>query len=537
MSERQGNSGPDKFAGAASNPEISPAEVDNHERHGAAWNSREFLQLAEEVRSNLAVSEIAKVHGRTERAITSACRRLLPAEQQAVDNDAAFATLSLYLRDDPPGILGNLPPRVTDGYRWRPKIATPPVEPSTAHDDSAPAADLDLDEETMELEPGDAAALSSEALSLLENRPREQKILRMRIGIDDDPHTFAEIGHHFGVTGARIQQIQKRALTLLVRQARKPGTPGSLLAKLLRIPGPDGFGEDFAERIANIASEEFDSPPDLSIRFLLCAAGVSSTTARDVASLAGRVARTRREEERKQHREESAQRSANKIAHRWIDHAEWPALSSTEGIHESFQALRLTEPGEAAGRFRSEKLDREVVFESGLERAVLTTLERSSEVVWYQEQPLAIPYVWQGYERRYYPDILAALRDGRHLLIEVKPLINMPASLNRAKADAGRNYAWERSWGWVTVDRNRTQRDLESHEIPCPSRRSIEAALTATGRLTWPQVKQLRSNYQIKMKDIAAFIIQTGAELLLDPHYCIYAADQRTSPKRRTTDR
>lgn len=536
MSKCPGDSGPDKVADAAANPETAPAEVDTHERHGAAWNSREFLQLAEEVHYGLAVCEIAKIHRRTERAITSACRRLLPAEQQEVDSDNAFAALALYLRDDPPGILGNLPLRVTGGHQWRPKLATPPVELPIAQESRAPAADPDPDEESMELEPGDAATLSSEALSWLENKPREQKILRMRIGIDDDPHTFAEIGHHFGVTGTRIQQIQKRALSLLVRQARKPGTPGNLLAKLLQIPDSDGLGEDFAERIARIAAEEFNSPPDLSIRFLLCAAGVSSSTARNVASLAGRVARARREEERKQRHEASMQASADKITHRWIDHAEWPALSSTEGIHEAFHALRLTEPGEAAGSFRSEKLDREVVFESGLERAALTTLERSSEVAWYQEQPLAIPYVWQGYERRYYPDILAALSDGRLLLIEVKPLVNMPVALNRAKSDAGRNYAWGRGWGWVTVDGSRTQRDLEGHEVPCPSKRSIEAALTATGRLTWPQVKRLRSNYQIKMIDIAAFIIQTDAELLLDPYYCIYAADQGISPIHDASD-
>lgn len=168
MSEWQGDSGPDKFADAASNPEIASTEVDTHERHGAAWNSREFLQLAEEVRSDLAVSEIAKIHGRTERAITSACRRLLPAEQQEVDIDAAFSALALYLRDDPAEILGNLPLRVTVGHRRQPKRATPPVERPTAHDDRAQAAGPVLDEETMELEPGDAAALSSEALTLLD---------------------------------------------------------------------------------------------------------------------------------------------------------------------------------------------------------------------------------------------------------------------------------------------------------------------------------------------------------------------------------
>jgi len=43
--------------------------------------------------------------------------------------------------------------------------------------------------------------------------PREQKILRMRFGLDDGiPHTLEEVGREFNVTRERIRQIQQRAL-------------------------------------------------------------------------------------------------------------------------------------------------------------------------------------------------------------------------------------------------------------------------------------------------------------------------------------
>jgi len=46
--------------------------------------------------------------------------------------------------------------------------------------------------------------------------PREQKILRMRFGIDDGKtHTLEEVGHEFGVTRERIRQIEAKALTKL----------------------------------------------------------------------------------------------------------------------------------------------------------------------------------------------------------------------------------------------------------------------------------------------------------------------------------
>ena len=49
--------------------------------------------------------------------------------------------------------------------------------------------------------------------------PREQKIIRLRYGIDDGKkRTLAEVGEIFGVTRERIRQIEKRIL----RKLKKP---------------------------------------------------------------------------------------------------------------------------------------------------------------------------------------------------------------------------------------------------------------------------------------------------------------------------
>ncbi len=54
----------------------------------------------------------------------------------------------------------------------------------------------------------------SEMLDLL--TPREQKILRMRFGLDDGrSHTLEEVGQEFGVTRERIRQIEAKALAKL----------------------------------------------------------------------------------------------------------------------------------------------------------------------------------------------------------------------------------------------------------------------------------------------------------------------------------
>jgi RNA polymerase primary sigma factor len=66
------------------------------------------------------------------------------------------------------------------------------------------------------------AAVEADALArcvteaLAELTPREQRILRMRFGIDGaGDHTLEEVGKVFGVTRERIRQIEAKALEKL----------------------------------------------------------------------------------------------------------------------------------------------------------------------------------------------------------------------------------------------------------------------------------------------------------------------------------
>jgi RNA polymerase primary sigma factor len=65
------------------------------------------------------------------------------------------------------------------------------------------------------------AALIDEIRELLgQLPPREQQILRLRFGIDEEPKTLEEIGGMLGITRERVRQIEKQAKDRLRQKAR-----------------------------------------------------------------------------------------------------------------------------------------------------------------------------------------------------------------------------------------------------------------------------------------------------------------------------
>lgn len=100
------------------------------------------------------------------------------------------------------------------------KISQEPVsiEAPVGEEEDSRLADFIEDRES--ISPDEAATYEllkehiNEVLSLL--TPREQRILRMRFGLDDGrSHTLEETGQEFGVTRERIRQIESKALLKL----------------------------------------------------------------------------------------------------------------------------------------------------------------------------------------------------------------------------------------------------------------------------------------------------------------------------------
>ena len=118
------------------------------------------------------------------------------------------------------------------------------LESKIGHEEDSKIGDLIVDETA--LSPHDVAMqnmLKEQLMSVLETlTPREQKVIRLRYGLDDShPRTLEEVGREFSVTRERIRQIEAKAL----RKLRQP----SKLRKLLSDDDDDKTGGFWGRKI------------------------------------------------------------------------------------------------------------------------------------------------------------------------------------------------------------------------------------------------------------------------------------------------
>ena len=112
-----------------------------------------------------------------------------------------------------------------DRVREIQKIAQDPVSLETpiGEEEDSHLGDFIEDEKT--ITPSDSVAftmLKEQLLGVLDTlTPREEKVLRLRYGIDDGkPRTVEEVGREFNVTRERIRQIEAKALRKLRHPSR-----------------------------------------------------------------------------------------------------------------------------------------------------------------------------------------------------------------------------------------------------------------------------------------------------------------------------
>ncbi len=103
------------------------------------------------------------------------------------------------------------------------------------------------------------------------------------------------------------------------------------------------------------------------------------------------------------------------------------------------------------GWYVSTKMKKQFYFRSGWEEAVFECLDQLNEVTAYEAEPFAIPYIWEGTQHEYNPDILVVFVDGHKEVWEIKPSDQTSLQQNKNKWHAANEMCKARGWEFIVM--------------------------------------------------------------------------------------
>jgi hypothetical protein len=376
--------------------------------------------------------------------------------------------------------------------------------------------------EETELESGfDAVAILGDlvTLSTRSGSERDAEILRLRFGLaDGEIHTLESIGQCCDppITRERVRQILDKCLRT---KRRKPlGHPAVAALMLQARDAVAPHRENWEYRLYSFAAEILRCPPAAdAIAALLRVPNVKEAVARG----------------RRQYRERAKELRAAEIASwrqgrrddsvlRLFDIALRPsvlAASRPPGVSHAARSVRDDGDG-LSGAFWSQKLKRDVQYESTLEARLLGLLEGASIVTYYQEQA---PAVYISPHGRYVPDVYVELADGRRLVIEVKPVIEMGMADQIEKWNAACRWCIRHGVGFLVTDGRRDCRTLSAAELP-PSYDDLLRDVIARGG-SWPHYRYRASHLGAYSTALTIAALRGKVRVLREPLRLATAAE------------
>jgi len=341
--------------------------------------------------------------------------------------------------------------------------------------------------------------------------PRQRDVVVHRYGLDGDPvYLLTDLGETWGVSSERIRQVQLQALRRILDSLHIDPATAVVRARISQ-----ELGGDSAEPWATLAAEVWPGAPAQAggLLFILITGSTTAKTRWDdlfkawISEL-DRQARHTATDRRQADRADA--RLAPLLSKAW-----WPAWARS-GEPSPRTPTRSGGAEETIG-FPSDKLGRRLACESMLEHDVFTLFERSTQVAWYCEQPVAIAYQHDGHEHRYYPDALVHLNDGRMLLVEVKPLYQASLSINLAKWAEARRWCNHHGIGFLITDGRTGLDDFLSAPHKAELTRALIELAAQKAAIDWPSVKRLRSRLSFGTNDLTRSLHAAGLEVDLRP--------------------
>ncbi|MTE13767.1 hypothetical protein [Nocardia aurantiaca] len=338
------------------------------------------------------------------------------------------------------------------------------------------------------------------------DRPRDAELITCRLGLDgESPETLTLLGARFGVSRDRARQLYTRAVGTMLRQQSATGHHDlGVFAERY----PVGWGDE--RLVRTLLAETYATDGDIAAQdwayLKLRLAGHDLQGSKRLAGFVfQRIAGW--QQKGRWHPLPAPEADApDDMWNTWLRRVEW-----ADGAPEELPVLpagRLDYDDDSRGRMHSEKLGREVTFDTALQARLLRLLDASPRVASFRELPAAVTYELDGTDRVHYPTAAAQFTDGRIALIDVLPLAHAALHPQRARAAAGRAHAFSRGWGWLTWTGSHDGiPELLSRKVN-PYYESTLTSRLSSGPMTWPALDAYRTETGLELLDLAALVLR-----------------------------
>lgn len=337
-------------------------------------------------------------------------------------------------------------------------------------------------------------------------------------------NTLQEIGDKYEISRERVRQIINKTIKKMTNRYKKSNELNSILFREFtnRIIGDEE--EVKVDRMAILIAEAYEDKT-----------GIYNTIIKVIFSdnefinlrKAVRKFYDLKTEKIKLDLEE--QKINLRFEDRILNKVVWPKqlrIISENDLYSGTPKRKVNSDGEGiSGKFYSHKNNFEIEYESNLEYNILTILEKSNSVEYYQVQPLIISYGERN-EKKYYPDIICKLTDGRVFLIEAKPTFNMFEYRNLIKYDALKSYCTRNGLGYVMLDMNKSIEELLEKVNKLNSNIEFESEILGRleheKRIKWNQYYDISYKYNIDNLDMYKVIINNNLYYRQSPFIIAY---------------
>ena len=294
------------------------------------------------------------------------------------------------------------------------------------------------------------------------SEPRRRFIARQVLGLEADGEnkTMASVGRSMRLSRERIRQLRNSAFARISASAARRGVPFASLRAVLGDISAETDWQDPASAavwVVKLTTDNFAVAGFFT--YIVCRAAGSTVRTKDLRQQCADAARAACTE---------SDRRASWRFDRWAD-ALTKATFRTVARFETpppdlIGAKRTPRNPERDHDFMSRRLSRTVLCESCTEARVYRWLERSTDVLWYQEQPARVIYEIEGVRKPYFPDCAVLGADGRVVIVEAKPIIHMHRYITLVKALAALDHYGARGIGFLLVDASgKTLDDIADH--------------------------------------------------------------------------